>query len=73
MLEEYNYNEQESGRTETLVGTIEELKKVKKQLEIAEEVITWVKEFTDMPRYIVEFEPINERCEKALKRIKEVK
>lgn len=35
MMEEYNYNEQESGRTETLVGTIEELEKVKKQLEMA--------------------------------------
>jgi hypothetical protein len=39
MLKEYTYEEQESGRSDTLVKAIERIEKLEKQLEIAKEVI----------------------------------
>ena len=39
MIEQYNYNEEESGRTETLVKVHDELEQTKKQLAIAVEAL----------------------------------
>lgn len=35
MIEEYNYNEEESGRTETLIKSLEKIELLEKKLDIA--------------------------------------
>lgn len=39
MLEEYTYEEQESGRTDTLIQAIEKIERLEKQLKIAVEAL----------------------------------
>ena len=40
VLDEYNYEEEESGRTETLVKTIDKVEILKQQLEIAKKCLS---------------------------------
>lgn len=58
MLEEYTYQEQPSGRTDTLVKAIEKIEKLEKQLAIAVEVLKYYEN--------------KRKCQKALEQIKEV-
>lgn len=58
MLEEYTYQEQTSGRTDTLVKAIERIEKLEKQLAIAVEVLKYYEN--------------KSKCQKALEQIKEV-
>lgn len=41
MIEPYNYNDEPSGRSETLVNVLDELERTKKQLAIAVEALSW--------------------------------
>lgn len=58
MLEEYTYQEQPSGRTDTLVKALEKIEKLEKQLAIAVEVLKYYEN--------------KRKCQKALEQIKEV-
>lgn len=59
MLEEYSMQEQESGRTITLIQAIEKIEKLEKQLDIAVKVL---KHYEN-----------KKLCIKALKEIKDIK
>lgn len=39
MLEEYTYEEQESGRTDTLIQALEKIERLEKQLDTAETIL----------------------------------
>ena len=58
MLEEYTYDEKQSGRTDTLGKALEKIEKLEKQLAIAVDVLKYYEN--------------KRKCQKALEQIKEV-
>lgn len=58
MLEEYTYDEIQSGRTDTLVKALEKIEKLERQLAIAVDVLKYYEN--------------KRKCQKALEQIKEV-
>ena len=72
-IEPYNYNDEPSGRSETLVQSIEKIERLEKQLNIAVEAL----EFYEKPLSI--FHPEyniaqhNKKAAEALAKIKEIK
>lgn len=64
MLEEYNYTEQESGRSETLIQALDKIERLEKQYDRAK---WWLNEIVKNHRYT----PIS-TAEKALKDLKEL-
>lgn len=74
MLEPYNYSEQESGRSDTLVKAIERIEKLEKQLEVAVKALktyaderTWYCCFKNQCAYVDGFE-----ANEAIAKIKEL-
>ena len=64
MIEPYNYNEEPSGRTDTLIQALDKIERLEKQYDRAK---WWLNEIVKNHR----FTPIS-TAEKALKQIKEL-
>lgn len=65
MLEEYTYEEQESGRTETLIQALEKIERLEKQLEIAIKALETAHTYPSSTS-------LKEWCEQKIKQIKEL-
>ena len=72
-IERYNYNDEPSGRSETLIQALEKIERLEKQLNIAVEAL----EFYEKPLSILHPEyniaQHNKKAAEALAKIKEIK
>ena len=66
-IEPYNYNDEPSGRSETLVQALEKCERLEKQLEIAVEALKDIYEWADDGCFNA-----TDIAEKALRQIKEL-
>ena len=64
-IEPYNYNDEPSGRTDTLIQALEKIERLEKQLEIAVEALETAHTYPSSTS-------LKEWCEQKIKQIKEL-